>query len=110
MFNQLTKLLFVLLLILSVVLCLQWGRITHLAAKNQKQVQTIEQLTLTQQRLNDMLVQERRAIREQLAIEQSHKVKANEDIKIIYQTLSSDHCANARLPDDVIKRLQYNEN
>ncbi len=88
-------------------------------ALSEKQAQTINrqqnqitQLNADLEKKEQQILIERETVKKQTALEQQERNVADEDIKvitkIIYKDLSG--CANAALPDDVIKRLRKSSN
>ncbi|WKT00517.1 DUF2570 domain-containing protein [Gallibacterium salpingitidis] len=78
----------------------------HYEIKSQEQAQTIEAIQKENNQLTNQLTIERKAVINQISQEQQAREQAENDVKIIYKTLSSDSCASARLPDDIINRLR----
>lgn len=77
----------------------------HYEIKSKEQAQVIESIQKENNQLTNQLTIERNSTISQINKEQQVKEQAENDVKVIYKTLSSDSCASARLPDDVINRL-----
>ena len=108
MFNWLTKSLAIAILGLCGWIWFQSQNINSLKAENQTQAQALEQQRQVNKQLNNALQIERESTLKQTALEQKEKVKADDEIKVIYRTIYKDNCANQRMPDDVINILQHN--
>lgn len=78
----------------------------HYEVTTKAQAQEIELIKKEKQQLTAQLTIERNATVTQLNLEQQAREKSENDVKIIYKTLSNDACSSARLPDDVIRRLR----
>lgn len=84
--------------------------ISSLAAKNQTQARIIQQQEQANLNLTRALEAERVAVEQQHKITESIKRESNEQIKNLRAILQNDHCANTKLPADVIKWLRNPDN